>query len=1206
MKCPNCQHDNPPEAAFCMNCGTKLSRACANCGATLPAAARFCMSCGQPVGGSTSADEARLARLAAAAPAPLVEKMRAAHLEGERKQVTVLFADVVGSTALAEQMDPEEWTAIMNRAFEQLSPAIYRYEGTIARLMGDALLAFFGAPLAHEDDPVRALRAALDLLKAARAYGDELRRERGIEFAVRAGLNTGLVVVGAVGSDLKYEYTAMGDAVNLAARFQTAADPGTVLISDDTRRLAAPFFEFEDRGMIAVKGKAEPVHAYRVIGERAGVVRERGIEGLSSSLVGRDAEMHTLRGAFIELRRGRGQIVSVMGEAGLGKSRLVAEFRASPTPIAGVKVKLRWLEGRSFSYETSTPYAPFADLLGGLFHVQFEHTDEEKYRLIQKKLVEIAPDRVTETAPFMASLLGVEVTGEDAERVRYLEPPQLRSRVFEAVIEVIERLAGQGPLVLVFEDLHWVDPTSLDLIEQLMLLTERAEVMILALFRPRRHEPSWRFHEAAARDYAHRYTSIALQPLDGESSRELVANLLQIEDLPESVRALILRKAEGNPFFVEEVIRSLLDSGLVVRHDGRWRATREIADIAVPDTLVGVIAARLDRLDEESKRVAQAASVIGREFQYDVLTDVHEARAAPDEALGTLQRRELVRETSRVPRRAYRFKHVLTQETAYMSVLLARRRDLHRRVAECLERIEPDRINDIARHFLEAKDNARALPYLVEAGDRAARVYATQEAIGFYTRALEILPSVEGAPLARRAYEGLGGALMMTGDIPRAVEIYQAMLRYAEARGDFPMQVSALNKLSLAVMWMGRLEETEQYLLRAEQLARQYEDQAGLAEMFTVRCGVCNIIGDFPGVARYMGESIELGRRLNVKEQMAYGLTHMTNALTNMTRFDEARATAREALQLVEEIGHLQFRAELHMHAIPFHHLLDGNLDAAWQAAEEGLGIAKRIGLPYGESLAAYSLGVIAHLRGEYERAIASYEGALRAAQAGAPPYMAVLPMGGLGSAYLDISPTLSEQIDRYHEQALGMLDTPMGVPAGGLTWADLGFCLLAKGNVDRAGEILQKGLSTPAQQGLVNRPRFLVGLAYVAVARTQLHEAARLVGEARRYVEERTMKHLYPEVAFAEATVSAARGESEKALEPFARAEALAQGMGMRPMVWQARVEAAKVLDALGRTAEAEAKRRDARAMIDEIAALFTDENLRAAFVESAMRKIE
>jgi tetratricopeptide (TPR) repeat protein len=419
------------------------------------------------------------------------------------------------------------------------------------------------------------------------------------------------------------------------------------------------------------------------------------------------------------------------------------------------------------------------------------------------------------------------------------------------------------------------------------------------------------------------------------------------------------------------------------------------------------------------------------------------------------------------------------------------------------------------------------------------------------------------------------------------------------------MQVSALNKLSLAVMWLGRLEETEQYLLLAERLARQYEDQAGLAEMFTVRCGVCNMIGDFPGVARYMGESIALGRELGIKEQMAYGLTHMANALTNMTRFDEARATAREALQLVEEIGHLQFKAELHMHGIPFHHLLDGNLDAARRAAEEGLAIARRIGLTYGESLASYSLGVIAHLRGEYERAIASYEGALRAAQAGPLPHLAVFPMGGLGSAYLDISPTLSEQIDHYHDQALSLLDTPMGMPAGGLAWADLGFCLLAKGKVDRADELFQKGLSTPAQQGLINRPRFLVGLVYVALARAHFDEAERQVIEARRYVEERAMQHLVPEVALAEGRVRAARSELDRALEQFKQAEAAALEMAMRPLVWQARAGAAKVLDALGRAAEAEAQRHEARAMIDEIAALFTDENLRAAFVESATRKL-
>ncbi len=1187
-----------------MNCGTKLVRACPNCGASLPAGARFCMNCGQPAGGSTPADEARLAQLAAATPAPLAEKMRAAHIEGERKLVTVLFADVVGSTALAEQMDPEDWTAIMNRAFERLSPAIYRYEGTIARLMGDALLAFFGAPVAHEDDPVRAIRAALDLLGAAREYAAQVSRARGIEFAVRVGLNTGLVVAGAVGSDLKYEYTAMGDAVNLAARMQTAAEPGTLLVADNTYRLTAPFFEFEDRGKISVKGKAEPVQTYRVVAERKGIVQARGIQGLHSPLVGRERELRALQSKIDALRQAGGQIAAVMGEAGLGKSRLVAELRKWALESPGYP--LNWLEGRSLSYETSTPYAPFVDMLGGFFELQADHDDAEKSERLRARLAQVMPDRAGESAPFLATLLGIPLNGEDAERVRYLEPPLLRERVFDAVRGLIERLAEARPLVVVLEDLHWADPTSLDLLMQLLPLTERAALMVLALFRPQRQEPSWRFHETAGRDYAHRYAPIALEPLDEDTSRELVANLLHVEDLPEKVRALILRKAEGNPFFVEEVIRSLLDARLVVRDDDHWRATREIENIAVPDTLVGVITARLDRLDDEAKRVAQTASIVGREFQVDVLADVHDTPAGLDAALGTLQRRELIREKSRLPRHAYLFKHALTQETAYASMLLSRRRALHRRVAECLERIEPDRVNDIARHFLEAQDNARALPYLVAAGDRAARAYATQEAIGFYTRALEILPSVEDVSLARRAYEGLGGALMLAGDMQGAVEKYRTMRLYGEAHGDMPTQVSALNKLSVAEMWMGQLDAAEQYLLEAEQLARQYADKPGLAEMFTIRCGICNMVGDFPGVAHYLGESIELGRQLDIKEQMAYGLTHMAAALTNMTRFDEAWATAQEALQLVDEIGHLQFRAELLMLPVPFHHLLNGDLDTARRAAGNGLAIAQRIGLAHGECIAAYTLGFIAHLRGEYEHAIASFEQSLQAARAGVPPFMAVYGLGGLGSVYQDISEALSEKVDAYHGQALTLLDTPLGAPAGGIAWAELGFCLLAKGDRDRAGELFQKGLSTPAQQGLINRPRFLVGLAYAALSRQQLDEAARLVSEARRYVDERAMRHLLPEVTMAEGRVSAARGEPERALEKFAQAEALALEMTMRPLVWQARAEADKILAAVGRAGEAETKRRGMRAMIDEIAGLFTNEQLRAIYVESATRKMD
>ena len=332
MKCPNCQHENPPEAAFCMRCGTKLSLACANCGTSLPAGARFCMSCGQPVSVSTPADDARLTRLVAATPAPLAEKMHAAHLAGERKVVTALFADVVGSTALAEHMDAEDWTLIMNRAFDLISQAIHRYEGTIARLMGDAILAFFGAPVTHEDDPARAARAALDLLAAVHEFAREARRDYGIEFAMRVGLNTGPVVVGEVGSDLKYEYTAMGDAVNLAARMQSAARPMAVLISENTHRFVAPAFECVDLGEIEVKGKSEPVRVYEVVGVKTEPGRLRGLAGLESPMVGRDAELSALLQLSAAAQAGLGRAALVIGEPGLGKTRLIAEWKAASNP----------------------------------------------------------------------------------------------------------------------------------------------------------------------------------------------------------------------------------------------------------------------------------------------------------------------------------------------------------------------------------------------------------------------------------------------------------------------------------------------------------------------------------------------------------------------------------------------------------------------------------------------------------------------------------------------------------------------------------------------------------------------------------------------------------------------------------------------------------------------------------------------------------
>ena len=808
--CLGCGTTNPVGASFCLTCGASLSTKCPECDVELPAGAKFCVSCGHQLDGSRS--DSNRARLHQYIPKELLVKLEAAKaggVQGERRIVTMLFCDVAASTAAAEKLDPEEWADVMNGAFDYLIAPVYRYEGTLARLMGDGILAFFGAPIAHEDDPQRAVLAGLDIVDGMRPYRERVKGEWGLDFEVRVGINTGLVVVGEVGSDLRLEYTALGDAINVAARMEQTAQPGTVQITEDTRNAVAPLFDFEDLGGIDLKGKGEPVQAYRVLGVKETPGRLRGIEGLDAPLIGRERETSVLRALITDLRQGSGQIISVMGEPGLGKSRLIAELRhalvaegilTSDLSKAGERTGageelIAWYEGRSVSYEAAAPYSPFVDLLNGYFGFGPGWTDADKYDAVKAHIADLSPHRVDEIAPFIATLLGVQLPDEDAQRVRYLQPPQVRGRIFEATCELFERLAERQPLVLVFEDLHWFDPTSIDLVERLMEITDRAALMVLGLFRPWRQELSWRFHETAVRDYAHRYTPLALEPLDNDCSRELVANLLHVEDLPEKVRQLIMTKAEGNPFFVEEVIRSLLDTGLVIRENSHWRATQDIETLAVPDRLAGVITARLDRLDEESKRVAQSASVIGREFQFETLADVHGAQQTLDNALTELQRRELILEGGRLPHQDFLFKHALTQETAYGSLLLSRRRELHSRVAECIERIQPDRVGEMAWHFLEAREESRALPYLIDAADRAAGAYSTTEAIKSYTRALEILDTVKDSRLARRAYEGLGGAMTFGGEIPGAVENYHKMLQVAEDQNDLPMQVSALNKL---------------------------------------------------------------------------------------------------------------------------------------------------------------------------------------------------------------------------------------------------------------------------------------------------------------------------------------------------------------------------------------------------------------------------
>jgi ABC-type oligopeptide transport system substrate-binding subunit/class 3 adenylate cyclase len=752
----------------------------------LPASARFCDACGAQVGAPpvevakepTPPDKVgeRLQRLV---PKEYAKRLLATRgqVSAERRMVTILFSDVNGSTAMAEALDPEDVMEIMDGAFDVLIEPIYRYEGTLARLMGDAILAFFGAPIAHEDDPERACRAALEIVEGAQAYGEKLQRERGISgFNVRVGINTGLVVVGEVGSDLRVEYTAMGDAINLAARMESAAEPGTILITEDTHRLIAPLFETEALGPLQVKGKAEPVSVYRVLAAKAAPGKVRGIAGLESPLVGRDAELAALRGAVERLEKGVGGVVTVVGEAGIGKSRLVEEVQketsAGATHFGGASHlgHPRWVEARCLSYGTSIAYLLWLDVLRGLLGVAVEEGPEDVREALRERVRALSADRLDNgfnpveemVYPYLARLMSLPVEPELEARLRDLEGEQLKASTFQAVERLLQAAARERPLVLVLEDLHWADPTSLELLEQLLTLTDRASLLLICIFRPRRECGCWQIREVAARDYPHRHTDVWLEPLSSAEGEVLVSNLLRAEGIPAWFRERILNVAEGNPFFVEEVLRGLIDQGVVVAEGvtGRWRVVEAAATVRLPETLQGALVARIDRLQEDTKRILQMAAVIGRIFLYRVLEAIAAEERELDQRLLTLQREEMIRERARIPELEYIFKHELTREAAYNGLLKRERRAFHRQVAGALERLFPERVEELlgllAYHWERAGDAERATEYLVRAGDQARLAYAHQEAVDYYRRALAFLEE-------QGDHEGAARTLMKLG-----------------------------------------------------------------------------------------------------------------------------------------------------------------------------------------------------------------------------------------------------------------------------------------------------------------------------------------------------------------------------------------------------------------------------------------------------------
>jgi class 3 adenylate cyclase len=679
----------------------------------------------------------------------------------ERKLVTIVFADVSGFTALSEKLDPEKVRELINACFDWLVPAVQKYDGTIDKFIGDEIMAVFGAPMAHEDDAERALRAALDMMDTIVAFN----HANGTELGLHLGINTGLVVAGEIGGRDRRDYSVMGDAVNLAARLEDASPIGEIFVGPATYRQTQQLFDFEPVAPLKLKGKEAWVEVRRLLRAKAIPKPTRGIEGLRSPLIGRDDELKEISKAFADLERGKGSMLAILGEAGLGKSRLIAETRAL------LPANVTWAEGRALSYSAGMSYWLAREIVLSLLNVKAAAAQSEITAALQKSL-----DGQSEIYPFLARLLELPMDAAMEERVKFLSSEALRSGILEALRGYVHRRAQRDPLVLVWDDLHWCDPSSWDVLETLVPLSYEVPLLVLCAARLEDNRVGEILQKNDGRCILR---TIRLSPLTRDESHLLVQQLLKIENFPERLRELILNRAEGNPFFVEELLRSLLDAGVIVLREGRATAAREIEAVEIPETLQGVLAARIDRLPAQNKQALQRASVIGRIFQQPVLAYIYEQPARPglQASLGELQHREFIQsreqrasETAGLEEDEYIFKHAITHDVAYASMLIARRKELHQLIAEAIETLFPGRLDELSAtlgyHFENAEATERAIFYLTRAAERAKATFANAEAIGFYESAIRQITRAGEEQFREsgvRLNEGLGDVLTLAG-----------------------------------------------------------------------------------------------------------------------------------------------------------------------------------------------------------------------------------------------------------------------------------------------------------------------------------------------------------------------------------------------------------------------------------------------------------
>ena len=1016
MKCAECQTDNKETATFCGSCGVKLYQVCPKCSSENSPENNFCNECGQsltvpsePTPKDLSFDD-KIGKIQRYLPKGLTEKIlsQRGKIEGERKQVTVMFCDMEGFTGYVKKLGPEAAYDIMDQVYEILIHKVHNYEGTVNEMTGDGIMALFGAPIALEDAPQRAIRSALAVHREMAKFNDKLQKERKNipPLKMRIGVHTGPVVVGTLGNDLRVEFKAVGDTVNIASRMESLAEPGTSYVTGETFTLTEGFFRFEGLGAREVKGREEPVNVYRVIAPssrrtRFDVSTERGL----THFVGRERELELLLDGFKRAKSGRGQAFSIIAEAGVGKSRLLYEFRKA---VANEGVT--FLEGKCLSYSRGVAYHPVIDILKANFDIREGDGDSEVKEKVKRQLKVL---RVSEasTFPYLLDLLSVKDSGVDKMS---MSPEGRKDRIIEALNQIVLKGSEIRPLIMAIEDLHWIDTGSEDAVKDLLNSIAGAKVFLMFTYRPE-YVPAWggkSFH-----------SQVNLNRLSNRESLAMVADLLGTEEIDSGLGELILEKTEGVPFFIEELIKSIKDLNIIERKGDRYLLAKDIQDVVIPSTIQDVIMARVDSLPALAKKVLQTGSVIEREFSYELIkrvTGLQEQKLLSH--LSVLKDSELLYERGIYPQSVYIFKHALTREVVYDSILTRRKKNFHEEIGNAIEELYKKNIVEyygvLAEHYISSENYEKGAEYSKLAGKKARRASSNLDAIEYGKKRVLCLESLPISDSTQRLIIDARSTL---------AAYYSTLARLPEAYEAVAPIVDLAKKLNYqkSLPWIYNIIGF--YSLYVE------EDHSKGEHYLKKALDFSSDIGNFFSfwIANYL-----FGWSLSWNCEFEKGLKYLRESLDFST-------AANELVGMAWSKGTMS----------AMNYCFQGKIDLAHQISEESLWISEKSGDIFAEVPPRVSRGLTCHLRGLFEEAKKSLIKGLTICEKTAQLAWWAWTYGLLGDLYSDLGEY--ERAQGYYKKGINICKTTRFWPS----WINMWEISIARVKVLNLSENINLGM---------------------------------------------------------------------------------------------------------------------------------------------------